>query len=278
MDMPQYKSHKTVCALKIKEIRYDASGGAVIIPQDPDYTHVEVSPGYMKKHAPAVGGYYVVYEDGYDSYSPAQAFEEGYTRLTPTPPATSAPSGMLAGGGADKVTDPPPGCGEATISAPPRPRPENLRAVVDQLRSGSLEHQHHAAFIITKGVEAVFHAATRAAMDRIHEEQRNINELVAGADKLAFTGVIKPDALDRLRAIEEHLGLIRKTIASFASDRRFRDLTIRDALTGAEKEQMERQAKRAESEVRVEVIPIELGDLGDMLKGAFPFDMGARRR
>ena len=33
------------------------------------------------KHDPQAGGYYVVYADGYQSFSPAQAFEEGYTRI-----------------------------------------------------------------------------------------------------------------------------------------------------------------------------------------------------
>jgi hypothetical protein len=33
----------------------------------------------MIKHAPQVGGYYVRYPDGYESWSPAKAFEEGYT-------------------------------------------------------------------------------------------------------------------------------------------------------------------------------------------------------
>ena len=35
---------------------------------------------YMTKHAPQVGGYYVLYEDGYASFSPAQPFEAGYVR------------------------------------------------------------------------------------------------------------------------------------------------------------------------------------------------------
>ena len=30
---------------------------------------------------PRVGGYYVVYADGYKSFSPATAFEEGYTKI-----------------------------------------------------------------------------------------------------------------------------------------------------------------------------------------------------
>lgn len=35
----------------------------------------------MAKHKPVAGGYFVVYEDGYESFSPAKAFEEGYTRI-----------------------------------------------------------------------------------------------------------------------------------------------------------------------------------------------------
>ena len=31
----------------------------------------------------AVGGYYVRYEDGFESWSPAEAFERGYTRVQP---------------------------------------------------------------------------------------------------------------------------------------------------------------------------------------------------
>ena len=40
----------------------------------PDYN-------YVKKHNPQAGGYYVVYEDGYKSWSPAEAFESGYTKM-----------------------------------------------------------------------------------------------------------------------------------------------------------------------------------------------------
>ena len=35
----------------------------------------------MNRAILAVGGYYVVYEDGYKSFSPAGAFESGYTPL-----------------------------------------------------------------------------------------------------------------------------------------------------------------------------------------------------
>jgi len=34
-----------------------------------------------QEHNPQPGGYFVVYKDGYKSFSPAKAFEEGYTRI-----------------------------------------------------------------------------------------------------------------------------------------------------------------------------------------------------
>lgn len=86
MEMPRYESHKTVWALKIKDIGFhgDSENGCTggrITPEEDGYAPFEVDGAYMNKHKPQIGGYYVVYADGYQSYSPAQAFEEGYTRL-----------------------------------------------------------------------------------------------------------------------------------------------------------------------------------------------------
>ena len=50
-------------------------------PAEEGYDKVPMSPEYVAKHKPEVGGYYVVYEDGYKSFSPAGAFESGYTPL-----------------------------------------------------------------------------------------------------------------------------------------------------------------------------------------------------
>jgi hypothetical protein len=117
-EMPRYKSHKHVWALKIKAITFadrptiaeleeilnsqddvpvtvNADGslsaqgvnhdegvlGATIEPEDSGYAPFPVSRAYVTKHSPKAGGYYVVYADGYKSWSPAQAFEEGYTRV-----------------------------------------------------------------------------------------------------------------------------------------------------------------------------------------------------
>lgn len=81
-EMPRYKCHKEVHALKIAEITIIEGGGgsAMLIPVDvATYAPFEVDKAYMKKHDPQPGSYYVVYEDGYKSFSPAEVFEAGYT-------------------------------------------------------------------------------------------------------------------------------------------------------------------------------------------------------
>lgn len=81
-EMPRYKCHKEVHALKIAGIEpATADGKTTIIPEDRGYAPFQVDATYMQKHEPNVGGYYVVYADGYKSYSPAKAFEDGYTRI-----------------------------------------------------------------------------------------------------------------------------------------------------------------------------------------------------
>lgn len=95
--MPQYQCHKKVWALKIKQVivhahpdpNYDDKvwfaspefqGGHLFI-EDDGFAPIAFDADWFRKHNPEIGGYYVVYEDGYKSYSPAKAFEEGYTRI-----------------------------------------------------------------------------------------------------------------------------------------------------------------------------------------------------
>lgn len=113
VQLPRYKCHKEVWAVKILQCKYEqlpkftkatCRGSLVfnsncghcercewekthpgpmkmfIIPADQGYGPIEVDAAYIDKHKPQPGGYYVVYADGYKSFSPAQAFEEGYTR------------------------------------------------------------------------------------------------------------------------------------------------------------------------------------------------------
>lgn len=79
--MPKYKCHKEVRALKILEVSRKQDGTATLIFEENGYAPFVVSPEYVIRHNPQAGGYYVVYEEGYASFSPAEAFETGYTRI-----------------------------------------------------------------------------------------------------------------------------------------------------------------------------------------------------
>lgn len=77
--MPGYKSHKEVWAMKIRHIVSRVDGGAELTFEDGSGR--PVSAEYVRKHDPQVGGYLVIYDDGYESWSPAEAFEAGYTKI-----------------------------------------------------------------------------------------------------------------------------------------------------------------------------------------------------
>lgn len=88
--LPRWKSHKEVEAFKIYSIQHypvrDMKDclAATLYGEFPlvglPY-RVDVRMSYWEKHQPKVGGYYVRYKDGYESYSPAEEFEEGYVPL-----------------------------------------------------------------------------------------------------------------------------------------------------------------------------------------------------
>lgn len=80
-EMPKYECHKKVWALKINSFIRDRGQITGFTPADAGYGNVELSQDYIEKHKPVEGGYYVVYPDGYKSFSPASAFEGGYRRI-----------------------------------------------------------------------------------------------------------------------------------------------------------------------------------------------------
>lgn len=76
MEMPRYQSHKKVWALKIAAVE-----GVRLSFVDKGYAAILVDAKLFARYRPVPGDYYVQYDDGYKSISPAKAFEEGYTRL-----------------------------------------------------------------------------------------------------------------------------------------------------------------------------------------------------
>lgn len=81
--LPRWQCHKRVHADKITEIsETNEEGVCEIILQSSGI--LPVTLGFMQKHNPQVGGYIVIYDDGYHSYSPAEPFESGYLPLAST--------------------------------------------------------------------------------------------------------------------------------------------------------------------------------------------------
>lgn len=85
VQLPRWRCHKVVSAAKILNITTteSARGGHSVrwMHLEGVAKPVEISAAWAGRQPPVVGGYYVVYDDGYESWSPAKAFEEGYTRL-----------------------------------------------------------------------------------------------------------------------------------------------------------------------------------------------------
>jgi hypothetical protein len=96
--MPLYRCHKEVWALRIVEVipapkptieeldrilngdEGTTDVGAILVVEG-HFAPIAVTRDFIGRHQPQAGGYYVVYKDGYKSFSPATAFEQGYTRV-----------------------------------------------------------------------------------------------------------------------------------------------------------------------------------------------------
>lgn len=83
MEMPKYRSHKTVHALKIAAAEVNKDGSVTIAPADEGFAVFTTASDFGERFKGDENdpGYYVVYEDGYKSWSPSAAFENGYTRV-----------------------------------------------------------------------------------------------------------------------------------------------------------------------------------------------------
>ena len=80
-EMPKYKCHKEVWALQIAAVVVGEDvkdGSAMLTFVNTHKAPLKVDPEYVRKHNPQAGGYYVVYEGGYKSWSPKDVFRKGY--------------------------------------------------------------------------------------------------------------------------------------------------------------------------------------------------------
>lgn len=85
IEMPKYKCYKEVWALKIDGIEPTVDGGAWLTFENTKYGKRKVDRDYIQKRGANAGGYFVLYADGYQSFSPAEAFEDGYTLIEDEP-------------------------------------------------------------------------------------------------------------------------------------------------------------------------------------------------
>ena len=76
VEMPRYRSHKQVWALEI-----DTVSGNRLTFRDAGYAAIAAPAEMFTRYMPVPGDFYVVYDDGYKSFSPRKAFVEGYTKI-----------------------------------------------------------------------------------------------------------------------------------------------------------------------------------------------------
>lgn len=77
--LPRFKCHKIVHAAQVTSIIEEMAGWTVIVKDKQGKPFaIGVSASWIQKHGAEAGGYFVCYKDGYTSWSPREAFEEGY--------------------------------------------------------------------------------------------------------------------------------------------------------------------------------------------------------
>lgn len=85
IEMPKYQSHKKVWALRIESAEKIGETTITLSFVEKAYTSInldgDAAQRFMKCAEEGVEdlGYYVVYKDSYVSWSPTEAFEEGYS-------------------------------------------------------------------------------------------------------------------------------------------------------------------------------------------------------
>lgn len=81
-ELPAYQCHKVVRAAKITGKEWDANFGELRLIFGEIGRWIHVDKKWVDRNGPIhLQGYYVVYEDGYRSYSPCKQFEKGYSSM-----------------------------------------------------------------------------------------------------------------------------------------------------------------------------------------------------
>lgn len=159
--LPLYQCHKQVRAVKIKEVLKHAHPdpkaddaafepspafqGAHLIPIDERFLPIAVDADWYRKHSPKPGGYYVLYEDGYASYSPAAAFENSCSPVLAMAQQNSRieSAGAMVGASASIS-------GQQRIS-----HREELERLLVSGASAQIAHEPDKAAAIAKGIKTV---------------------------------------------------------------------------------------------------------------------------
>lgn len=83
VEMPQYVSHKKVWALELATTPPSNLEGTLrrLDFVEKGYASINVAEEMFSRYEPMAGDFYVVYADGYKSFSPRKAFLEGYIRI-----------------------------------------------------------------------------------------------------------------------------------------------------------------------------------------------------
>lgn len=191
-EMPKYQCHKQVWALKIKAIGEGSSNSefAILQFEEAGYGPLPVSADWHFKHKPEPGGYYVVYEDGYKSYSPASAFESGYSLCNPHTGALRDPR--------DVASDP-----QAILCTKPG---EPLKAAPGPVAFGDEEHVAVPRGLICAACSAIEHK--REGKNTVAELRRYTFGDLSAAATVALPVIDPgPDSLERAHA-ETHASAV----------------------------------------------------------------------
>jgi len=82
--MPRYRCIKCVSAAKITTLLTHVDGmlDLTLVGPDGEKFKTRMSADWNHKHAPDKGGYLVMHDDGYMSYSSPESFDAGFVLLT----------------------------------------------------------------------------------------------------------------------------------------------------------------------------------------------------